>query len=362
MIATGQKKGSEEVTLPQGKPRWGRWFLWGMMTVVFVGLVGIFLYGWWFISAFEEAAGIKAIDLVRVGRSGWGEPLKAVDGRINFLFLGVDADSNFRLGSKLTDTMVIVSVAASGKDVKLVALPRDLWLTDLKTKVNALYYYGTVRPNGGAITFVQQELEKITGISLAYVLVVDLATVKQVVDTVDGIPVTVSLGFIDTKFPRDNVPPDILPEELRYETVVFTPGAQWFDGLTALKFIRSRQSEIADEGTDLARSQRQLQVIQALVGRMSSIDVLTNPRRLGMLYRIWQSTEKTFDDKELVGLGRIFQFRIPKVVSLTLPITEGERLGVLTHPPVAKYGQWVYEPEGNDWEAVRDWFRITMAN
>ena len=50
------------------------------------------------------------------------------------------------------------------------------------------------------------------------------------------------------------------------ETVVFTEGEETMTGEQALKYMRSRKSG-SDQGTDLARGQRQQQVLEALVKR-----------------------------------------------------------------------------------------------
>jgi len=70
-------------------------------------------------------------------------------------------------------------------------------------------------------------------------------------------------------------------------TIRFEKGKQLMDGGRALQYIRSRKSTNPDEGNDLARSRRQMQVVEAVLAKASSLDLLKKPSFLGQLYRFY---------------------------------------------------------------------------
>jgi len=65
------------------------------------------------------------------------------------------------------------------------------------------------------------------------------------------------------------------PEYLcRYEMIHFDSGLQMMNGVTALKFVRTRNSENLEEGTDLARSIRQQKVLLAIRDKIMSTEII----------------------------------------------------------------------------------------
>ena len=114
---------------------------------------------------------------------------------------------------------------------------------------------------------------------------------QTIIDLLGGITVDVSEGFTDTEFPRDDV--DLTTAKTHdelYETVTFKTGNQDMDGVTALKYIRSRKSTNLEQGTDIARSERQQQVLTALVNKLLSFSVIRDTDTLAELY-LYYNTE-----------------------------------------------------------------------
>jgi LCP family protein required for cell wall assembly len=331
-------------------------------SLIVVSLFLVFVGFWWYMTAFGQAAGVGVGELVETFKTGWQSELHAEEGRTNFLLLGLDENGQ-RNGSMLTDTMVLISVGQEA-DVKMISIPRDLWIDAFKTKINALYYYGEISTETTGEDLVKTVIEQITGIPIHFSLVTTLDSVSTIIDAVSYIEVDVKQGFVDNKFPRDDVAPDIEPEYLRYETVEFVMGNQKFDGKTALKYIRSRNSENEEVGTDLARSARQREVITALVSRVTSKDIIMNPSMVGALYRLWHNEVTTnLADSDLVSLmkGLINQKEFG-FEAFSIPVNNEGEEGLIYHPPVTKYNLWVYEPVDPSWVMMNSWFQTNLYN
>jgi anionic cell wall polymer biosynthesis LytR-Cps2A-Psr (LCP) family protein len=122
-------------------------------------------------------------------------------------------------------------------------------------------------------------------------------------------------------------------------------------GVRALQYIRSRHSSQLTQGTDNARSIRQQAVINAILLKLRSKEVLQNPVILGQLFDWYQRHfGNTISVYELIRMGYDFQEKAfnlefhPQTLSFEL---NGER-GVITHPDVRKYNQWVYEVKNEE--------------
>ncbi|MFW5720546.1 MAG: LCP family protein, partial [Candidatus Dojkabacteria bacterium] len=77
----------------------------------------------------------------------------------------------------------------------------------------------------------------------------------KVIDTLGGVTVNVPNGFSDYQFPNSS--------DTGYDPVHFNAGTQKMDGLTALKYARSRKGNNG-EGSDYARARRQQIVMNAV--------------------------------------------------------------------------------------------------
>jgi len=218
-------------------------------------------------------------------------------------------------GAGLTDSMILVTVQPKKERLVLTSIPRDLWVRlplsqdDLEEhwyKINAAYVLGKddERFNNKAVEFtgpagggelVKSVVSDITGIDIDYFLAVDFTGFMGAIDKLGGIKVYVPVAFSDPWFPIEGKEDDICeksPEEIiaieaslsgvkleeeftcRYEELVFDRGLVEMDGETALKFARSRHSDVY--GGDFGRSDRQRLVIEAVKSKIMSIGFLPN--------------------------------------------------------------------------------------
>jgi LCP family protein required for cell wall assembly len=256
----------------------------------------------------------------------------------------------------LTDT--VIQVFLRGEHISLISLPRDIWVPEIRAKLNSAYYWGRQKNEG--FRLVDESVGKITGQEVNYNLVLDFAIFKRIVDSIGGIEINVQNSFKDEKYPIAGKENDLCDGdklfECRYETVVFEKGVQVMDGEKALKFVRSRNAE-GDEGTDIAREKRQQLVIAAIQKKTSSSDVFLNPRKLKALWGSVVSSIETDIGKNVVGgiVRRVFDAR-KSVKTLILPEE------FLIHPPVTpRYdNQYVFVVRTAGWEEVQKWITSSL--
>jgi len=272
------------------------------------------------------------------------KPISKYD-RKNILLLGTDELSNRENHPVFTDTMMLLSIDLNSGKIYTLAIPRDLWLDDYKTKINALYIYGKDRYPEKPELFPQTIVSGLTGVEIHHSVIMSLDQLSQIIDLIGGVNIEIQESFTDDQFPRTDA--DISsnnPEEL-YETISFEKGDEKMSGARALKYIRSRHAQ-GQEGNDLARSRRQQQVISALVSQLSNFNTLKNTSTLGQLYFFYQTNFNKYLDT--IELASTIKTLIPQRNNIefsaqSLSIYPEDKMGVLTHPATKDYDdQWVY--------------------
>lgn len=279
---------------------------------------------------------------------------------VSILVLGKGGEGH--AAPDLTDTIMNVYVNTQSKKISLLPLPRDIWDVDLHAKLNSAYYWGKFK-GGNGFDLATESVGKVTGIKPTYVVVVDFNLFKELIDVIGGIEVNVEREFTDNKYPIAGRENDLCGEEklpilkrtysCRYETITFNQGVQKMDGETALKFVRSRNAS-GDEGTDIAREARQQKVFEGIKNKLSSNDVVMDPKKLENLFATSISNiETNIDQDTAIVLARIFADSRENLQNLSIP---EDYLTVSTNNP--NYDrQYVFIPEEGSWNAVQSWLR-----
>lgn len=325
------------------------WLARGLLIVGVVGAVTLVLV------LLGMLLSLKAVELAKVFVFKQHSGIAVIDQRTNILLLGKSGEGY--LAPDLTDTIIFVSVShAKPYTVTLVSIPRDIWVDDLRAKLNSAYYWGNRKKEGGGLVLAKSSVEDIVGLPVNYAVVVDFSAFEDVIDTIGGIEVDVTTAFRDTKYPIAGREADLCGGDMeyncRYETIKFGEGLQKMDGATALKFVRSRNAE-GDEGTDLARAARQQQVIAAIKDKLLTPQVFLSPRRLLALWGIARnSVETDLPDTALAYLARL-ALMSPMVASHVL---DGE---LLENPPISHVydNQYVFIPQSGNWREVQTWVK-----
>jgi len=285
--------------------------------------------------------------------------------RVNILLLGIGGGTHE--GPLLTDTIIYMSIDPTRSKVTLVSLPRDLWIPELKAKINTAYAYGEAREKGGGIKLTRAVVAKVLDQPVDYVLRVDFNGFVQAVDMLGGLQVNVQRSFEDYEYPISGKETDTCNFEgeefqrratassqleafpCRYEYLRFDQGLQVMDGQTALRFVRSRHAK-GPEGSDFARSKRQEKVISAFKEKVFSLGTFLNPIKLVSLANVFESSidtdikQEEYDD--FIKLARKMEkAEIKSVVLDAGGETEG-RAGLLELPEAREEfgGQWVIIP------------------
>lgn len=285
--------------------------------------------------------------------------LASTNNRTNFLILGIRGEGSD--SPDLTDTMLVISYSHSDHQAGLISIPRDLWVSSLRTKINSVYHYGQFRePSGGGILLAQSAILETLGLPIHYTAVIDFSLFQKAVDQVGGIDVDVVTGFTDPEFPipgRETA----LPVASRYQTITFSPGLQHMTGESALKFVRSRHAQ-GDEGTDIARDRRQQQVIAALLQKLKSPAFLLSRRHLTSSYSlIRENLDTNLDERlypALVRIGVDSYRHSPKRIILSYePDESGVAILENPRPSSPHLNQWVLIARDNNWPALASYIK-----
>lgn len=298
------------------------------------------------LTTFFQSAQTSPTELITLGLVGWHTTPTQTNDRKNILVLGVDSLETRGGSPALTDTIMIVSVDLKTGQAKAISLPRDIYVEELQTRINALYWYGLEQNPENPKLLATETISQLTGVPLHHTVVVTLEDVGQLIDLVGGVTVDVPVGFIDEKYPRSDVDVTVERDPAKlYERVEFAVGSHRFDGQTALKYIRSRNSE-GTEGSDLARSHRQQLVMTALLKQMTDMSLYRNPETAGTMVSFYrQHFAQDMPTTELIAtLRQLFPVRSTITFSGSgVSVFPEDENGVLFHPPLSAYrGQWLY--------------------
>lgn len=215
-------------------------------------------------------------------------------------------------GGLLTDSIMLAEVVPYEEKVRLISIPRDLWTPMLisgdeitNKKINEAYAIGfddKKYPNkkveftgdAGGGEMAKYVVEQVTGIKPNYFAAIDFDGFTKIIDSLGGIDVKVSRTFDDPYYPIEENINDLCgksEEEIksleatmsgdkldqqftcRYENLHFDKGSQHMDGVTALKYARSRHSNM--DGGDFNRAERQKLVVTAIRDKVINIGFIS---------------------------------------------------------------------------------------
>ncbi len=295
---------------------------------------------------------------------------KTKEQRINILLLGIGGGRHE--GPLLTDTIILASIDPEAKKAVLISLPRDLWVSRLRAKINTIYAYAEAKEKGSGLQEAKKVVSEILGQHIDYGFRIDFNGFIKAVDTIGGIDVDVERTFDDYEYPIAGKEEDdcgFKDEEFqrrateeaqleafpcRYEHLHFDKGITQMNGETALKYVRSRHA-LGVEGSDFSRSQRQERVIRAFKDKIFSAGTVLNPVKVLSLVDIIQDSIDTDIKKEeyddFVKLAE--KMREAKIESAVLNVggEQSEALGLFINPQTnEEFGyQWVIVPRlGSD--------------
>jgi LCP family protein required for cell wall assembly len=126
--------------------------------------------------------------------------------------------------SKRTDTILYVQIV--GDKVTMINLPRDVYLPNWETKINAMYFYQGAEG-------LKRTVEEIVGVPIDYYAIINLDIFKELVDELGGVEVNIPYRM----YHRDAAAGLLID---------FQPGPAILNGEDAAGFVRYRDTPRGD--------------------------------------------------------------------------------------------------------------------
>jgi LCP family protein required for cell wall assembly len=251
---------------------------------------------------------------VRPTQVASGPPPAILQEPFNVLVVGVDLRANQRDEGARSDTLIVVHVDPAQKWASMLSIPRDTYVQIPNSacggangaKINAAYSCGytnpsiygpKVTPEDAGAALAADTVEEFLGITIDYTAQVDFNGFQQIVDALGGITVDVPRALLDAEYPT---------EDNGYMRLYIPAGLQRMDGVTALRYARTRHAD-----NDFGRAQRQQQVMQAVLDELKQQGVLNQieaaPALLDVASKSVRTTLKLNDLGTLRGLAALAQ-------------------------------------------------------
>jgi LCP family protein required for cell wall assembly len=240
---------------------------------------------------------------------------------INILLLGTDrrdGEINWR-----TDTILLLTINQTEKTVGLLSIPRDLYVNIPsigKQRINTADFYGEYyHYPGGGPNLIKTTVEQNLGIRVHYYVRGGFDAFRKATDILGGVDVDVDCPLYEAYFSDD----------YGSTTLNFQPGMQTMDGVTALRYARSRYTT-----NDYDRARRQRKVMLAMWDKATSLNLL--PKWPQLYQEMSDSIQTDLSPTELAALAYIgTQLRMDRIKSRaidnrsTIPYTTPEGAMVL---------------------------------
>jgi polyisoprenyl-teichoic acid--peptidoglycan teichoic acid transferase len=258
---------------PARKPRrWRRRMLWALIGVILLFLVWAVLGYLAFRSGIKDAN--KRLDPL-AARALTPQKGLLLSNASNILVLGADSGSKSRQGTQgRSDTIILIRTDPDNHKIALLSIPRDLRVEIPRhgtQKINAAYAFG-------GPTLAVKTVERVTGLRMNHVVVVDFSTFGEVVDALGGVTINVPHPILSNKF---ECPRHTQAQCARWPGWRFRKGPQTMDGHRALIYSRIRENKLDPSESDFTRGERQQAVIQAMADKTTSFSTFLKAPFIG---------------------------------------------------------------------------------
>lgn len=260
-----------------------------------------------------------------------------VKGIENILLVGIDA-RNLNEPSR-SDSMMILTIDNKHKSIKLTSLARDSYV-DIpghgKQKLTHAYAYG-------GINLLLETIEKNFELDLDHYAVVNFFGFVDIIDSLGGVEVDVKpseLKELNTYITNGQAI-DKVAADKKIETID-KPGVHNLNGYQALAYARIRHNDTA-----YGRDNRQRQIIEATMKKMSEVSPLKYP---SILNSILPSIKTDMKPTTILGLGTsILSIGNFDIKTLEFPIPDDNQYGYSKGGIISKETGWVlqFDPDKN---------------
>ncbi len=292
-------------------------------------------------------------------------------------------------GGLLTDSIMLAQIVPREEEVKLISIPRDLWVPMpisgnemTNKKINEAYAIGaddkkypnkqaefTGKAGGGEMA--KYVVEQVTGIKPNYFASIDFDGFTKIIDSLGGVDIKVPQTFDDPFYPIEELKNDTCSKSeddmkaleatmsgdkleqqftCRYENLHFDKGMQYMDGTTALKYARSRHSIIG--GGDFNRAERQKLVVTAIRDKIINIGFIPK-----IIPTIQTLTRHITTDVDFARMGELVT-KIPEVANYKVVSIALTDANVLVNAK-ANTGQFILNPKlgENNFDEIKEFIK-----
>ncbi|MEZ4608440.1 MAG: LCP family protein [Deinococcales bacterium] len=216
-----------------------------------------------------------------------GSPIYDRQGRV----IGRSSPAEGNAYGTNTDTIFYVNIL--GEKIYMLAIPRDIYLNEWQTKINAMYNYQGAEG-------LTHSVAKLLDLPIQNYVIINIDLFKGIVDALGGVEV--------------NVPYPMHHEDHAGQLFIhLEPGEQHLDGEQAANFVRFRSTDLGD----YSRIDNIKTLASALLARLKDLNI----RAVGALPKLLETYQKevesNIDLRSLLPLlNKVNQLDI---VSATLP-------------------------------------------
>ncbi len=263
------------------------------------------------------------------------------DDRINMLLVGMGGEGHN--GPYLTDTIIIASFKPSTKEAALFSIPRDTIVRYNSSyhKINEIYTIGKNDNDAGG-KLMKQVVSDNFGLPIHYFGAVDFQGFVEIIDSIDGIKVNVDKSFTDYQFPT---------ADYKVQTISFKEGSQKMDGITALRYARSRHGNNG-EGSDFARIKRQQKIILAAKDKVISFNTWINPKKIvdifSLISKYTQTDMEPWEAVKLVHLAK--GLNTQNIITQSID----DRPGGYLKAGIAASGAYILQPNTGNYDKIKE--------
>lgn len=258
-----------------------------------------------------------------------GYHLEHKDQTVNLLLVGYGGAEND--APYLTDSIMVVRLNPATKQVALISIPRDLWVSidtgagTYTGKINSAFELGTdesgwyqnpklkaTRYQGkdGGGHLAEDTISKYTGIKFDGYIGVDFKAFRDVVDALGGITIHMDGPLDDCHYPdyhsgylNHGVPPGYACPP--GAGIHFPSGTYAVNGEQALEIARSREASEPEQATDFGRARRQQMEMASIKQKAVSINgIVKAPQLMDALQKNFKTDLALDDLKALYDWGK----------------------------------------------------------
>jgi LCP family protein required for cell wall assembly len=243
--------------------------------------------------------------------------LEQVNGMTHILLIGIDARPKQKTGR--SDTMMLLTIDAKNKCLKLTSFMRDLYVEipgRKNNRLNAAYVFGGPE-------LLIKTLKKNFGVKVDYYAAVNFSLLADLIDQIGGLTLNIEsekqMKYINLVIKEDNV---VLKKSypdrgIKTEDNLLThTGEQLLNGRQAQAYARYRKGS-----SDFQRTQRQREVVLKAIEKVRGMSML-EIGKLAMANLDQVTTNLTVADVLRLAPA-VFQLKDTEVKQLRIPIDKG---------------------------------------